>query len=157
MRGRWWERRSPGSSESFYLLPNPLEGGFGEGFFNNFFFFFCFLRFLSFLVIHFSGLTWESVGHSPLTGETWLGTFLPLNTLVFSLYWMRDTLTPLEHSTASGSQKLHIPLPVLSQAGDAHPKAPSQGPVLAQKCHGFRNPPRFCCCKGSSGKAPCTQ
>lgn len=65
------ERRSPVSSQSFYLLPNPLEGSFGEGIF--FFFLLCFL---SVLVIHFSGVTWGEVGEPPLPVEAEVGTLL---------------------------------------------------------------------------------
>lgn len=63
------ERRSPVSSQSFYLLPNPLEGSSGEGFF----FFLCFL---SVLAIHFSGVTWGEVGEPPLPVEAEVGTLL---------------------------------------------------------------------------------
>lgn len=59
---------------------------------------------------------------------------------------MRDPLTPLDHSTVSRSQKLHISPPVLSGDGHPmpqsrlHPKDQPPDPALPQKCHRFRNP-----------------
>lgn len=76
MGRRRWERRSPVPSESFYLVPSPLEGGFGEGFFFFFFFPFCFL---SVLVIHFAEVTWRKARHRPLPTEAKVGTVLPSN------------------------------------------------------------------------------
>lgn len=61
-----------------------------------------------------------------------MGTLLPLNALVFSLYWTRDPLTPLDHSTMPKNKpdpKTCIFLPQYCPRQVMHIPCPRQGSI----------------------------